>query len=59
MASAPSYPASTRTARRKNPNREYQSYDWYESSLLTLAANANFQEVARFSGRPDAIRIWV
>jgi hypothetical protein len=57
MASAPRYPDPVRTARRKNPNREYQSYDWYESSILTLAANTTFQEVARFSGRPDAITV--
>ena len=57
MPSSPGYPEEIRTARRKNPSREYSSYDWYESATLTLAANANFQEVARFSGRPDAITV--
>lgn len=39
------------------PRREFESFDGYDSGVAVLAANALFQTVIQFNGRPDAITI--
>lgn len=53
--SAPGYPRERATAQRAEGRRTTESFDWYESARLVLAASTVFQEVISFSGRPDSI----
>jgi len=55
MPSTPSYPAERATAKRREPGRTAESFDWYESARLVLAASTVFQDVVTFSGRPESI----
>lgn len=55
MPSTPSYPTSRQSAKRREPIRTGDSFDWYESARLVLAASTAFQEVITFSGRPESI----
>jgi len=55
MPSAPSYPGERPTAKRREPGRTAESFDWYESGRLVLAASTVFQDVITFSGRPESI----
>lgn len=56
----PSAPPAPPDRQRPNGNRPgvAEKHERYETLTLTLAANALFQEVGRFSGTPDAIDIW-
>lgn len=57
MPSAP--PATPPRARAGGaPPITSEKFERYETLTLTLAANALFQEVGRFSGTPDAIDVW-
>lgn len=55
MPSTPGYPRSRTTAQRAEARRTSESFDWYESNRIVLAASTLFQEVISFSGRPDSI----
>lgn len=57
MPSAPPAPPERNYANGAPPVVS-EKHERYETLSLTLAANATFQEVGRFSGTPDAIDIW-
>ena len=55
MPSTPGYPGERATAKRREAQRTGESFDWYESQRIVLAASTLFQEVITFSGRPESI----
>jgi len=55
MPSAPPKIGERATAKRREPTRTSESFDWYESARIVLAAGTAFQEVVTFSGRPESI----
>jgi hypothetical protein len=59
VPSTPGYPQGRETASRVPSRREYESYDWYESATLVLAANALFQEVVTFSGKAERVTVQI
>lgn len=57
MPSYPGRPPEQPTTERPSAVRNFESFEWYEAGSLVLAANALFQEIITFSGRPDSIEI--
>jgi len=55
MPSVPAKVQSRASAKRREGSRTSESFDWYESARLVLAAGTTFQEVITFSGRPESI----
>jgi len=55
VPSVPAFPERRETAQRAEARRTTESFDWYESARIVLAASTVFQEIITFSGRPDSI----
>jgi hypothetical protein len=57
MPSTPGFPSERPNTQRRSGNREYESFDSYESGTTILPAGVVFTEVITFGGRPDSIEI--
>jgi hypothetical protein len=57
MPSVPSFPSERPSTQRRSGQREYESFDSYESGTTILPAGSTFAEVITFGGRPDSIEI--
>jgi hypothetical protein len=55
--SAPGYPPGGPHYHAPVSQREHESYEWYDSASLTLAATTAFQELIEFAGAVDSVMI--